>query len=313
MAPPFDTICPIDKALPMHTAAWQSEEEGFMEDKAWFGLADQLWLLLVSLDVNLVGNSYEEFEYLAVEAEKMGFNVPLLLDPEDVNTSSLANPGASNSLVLPPVLMGDEPIPHSPTPMVSTAGKLPLFPLPPSHEPHGDSPPSRSKFELEDHFWEKYGLQKLPSANSLCKRVHALSLEVEFPSSPKCCHLDKDKKGKKNKESKKAKEMEPESMTAIVFPPKPPVLSELVACLEHLQALTLPKSVTEAAKSFWFCKAKDLETLIFIHYTDYLRVKNIFGSDVIYFNSANVLPKWPDIDAIYAMAQPVLGAIDGLI
>ncbi|KAK0473326.1 hypothetical protein EDD18DRAFT_1368941, partial [Armillaria luteobubalina] len=273
MAPSFDATCPITKALrelqfcldheaessdsSMHTAgwvrtayvawrrldlAWQSEEGDFMDEEAWFGLSDQLWLLLAGLDVNLVGNSYKEFEYLAVEAEKTGFNVPSLPGLEEANTNSPVNPGAGNSLVLPPVPTGDEPIPRSPTPAVSTAeGKLPLFPLPPSREPHGDSPPSGSEFELEgtlsfpaparadrlktlrvistDHFWEKYGLQKLPSANTLRKRVHALSPGVEFPSSPKRRRLDKDKKDKKNKKSKKVKETEPE--VSSVTPPPP--------------------------------------------------------------------------------------------
>ncbi|KAK0471043.1 hypothetical protein IW261DRAFT_1572420 [Armillaria novae-zelandiae] len=58
-------------------------------------------------------------------------------------------------------------------------------------------------------------------------------------------------------------------MTVIVFPPKPPALSKLVARLERLQSLTLPKSVTEAAIGFWFCEAKDLETLISIYYADF--------------------------------------------
>ncbi|PBK93334.1 hypothetical protein ARMGADRAFT_1029999 [Armillaria gallica] len=58
-------------------------------------------------------------------------------------------------------------------------------------------------------------------------------------------------------------------MTVIVFPPKPPTLSELIAQLEHLVSLSLPKSSSVQAIKDWFHKAKDIETLISIHYADF--------------------------------------------
>ncbi|KAK0502790.1 hypothetical protein EDD18DRAFT_1345632 [Armillaria luteobubalina] len=259
MAPSFDVTCPITKALhelqfcldhkaessdsSMHTAgwvrtayvawchldlAWQSEEGDFMYEEAWFGLSDQLWLLLAGLDMNLVGNSYKEFEYLAVEAEKTGFNVPSLPDLEEANTNSPVNPGASNSLVLPPVPTGDEPIPRSPTPAVSTAeGELPLFPLPPSHEPHGDSPPSGSEFELEGTLSFPASVRSM-AFKSFPAPIPFTTPGVKFPSSPKRCCLDKDKKDKKNKKSKKVKETEPEVLS--VTHKSPFILSFYLIC-----------------------------------------------------------------------------------
>ncbi|PBK81479.1 hypothetical protein ARMGADRAFT_1091224 [Armillaria gallica] len=58
-------------------------------------------------------------------------------------------------------------------------------------------------------------------------------------------------------------------MTVIVFPPKPPALSELVARLERLVSLNLPKSSSAQAVKDWFRESKDIETLISIHYADF--------------------------------------------
>ncbi|KAK0229925.1 hypothetical protein EDD85DRAFT_957052 [Armillaria nabsnona] len=58
-------------------------------------------------------------------------------------------------------------------------------------------------------------------------------------------------------------------MTVIVFPPKPPTLSELVAQLECLVSLSLPKSSSVQAVKDWFHEAKDIKTLISIHYTNF--------------------------------------------
>ncbi|PBK89737.1 hypothetical protein ARMGADRAFT_1083176 [Armillaria gallica] len=58
-------------------------------------------------------------------------------------------------------------------------------------------------------------------------------------------------------------------MAIIVFPPKPPALSELVARLEHLVSLNLPKSSLAQAVKDWFHESKDIETLISIHYADF--------------------------------------------
>ncbi len=53
-------------------------------------------------------------------------------------------------------------------------------------------------------------------------------------------------------------------MTVIVFPPKPPTLSELVAQLEHLVSLNLPKSSSVQAVKDWFCESKDIEVASFL-------------------------------------------------
>ncbi len=53
-------------------------------------------------------------------------------------------------------------------------------------------------------------------------------------------------------------------MTVIVFPPKPPTLSELVARLEHLVSLNLLKSSSAQAIKDWFRKSKDIEVASFL-------------------------------------------------
>ncbi|KAK0220175.1 hypothetical protein IW262DRAFT_1461437 [Armillaria fumosa] len=108
MAPTFDVTCDFHKALhelqycldheadssdtAMHTTAWVhsayvtwhclqltwlSEEEGFMDDEAWWGIEEQLWLLLSSVNVDLVRDSREEYKFLANEVAKSGIQVVL--------------------------------------------------------------------------------------------------------------------------------------------------------------------------------------------------------------------------------------------
>ncbi|KAK0215019.1 hypothetical protein IW262DRAFT_1465814 [Armillaria fumosa] len=381
MAPSFDATCDFHKAFhelqhclayeaessdtAMHTSAWVrsvyvswhclqlawlSEEEGFMDDKAWWGLEERLWVLLSSVDVDLVGNSHEEYEFLGNEATKSGIHIPSLPDSSVTHEFSVSESKVIASLVLPSVPTGGEQIIRTPLSTGSPAfPDLPNFPVAPSRRPQGES---GSEFELPNSLHlsptDKYGLQPVLSSSELRRRVRALSPEIDVSPSKRACTTKgkKDKKDqggskdastpKKRGRPHKIRDEKPvfkcrgglgepipknamevaesrlqpigllvpdkdfgdyvscngfyfmrplgelvghlmqkscdachHSMTVIVFPPKPPALSELVARLKHLQALTLPKSATEAAVSFWFRKAKDLETLISIHYADF--------------------------------------------
>ena len=67
-------------------------------------------------------------------------------------------------------------------------------------------------------------------------------------------------------------------MTVIVFPPKPPALSELVARLERLVSLNLPKSSSAQAVKDWFRESKDIEVASFL-FRVLLFVLNFVDSD----------------------------------
>ncbi|KAK0217809.1 hypothetical protein IW262DRAFT_1463078 [Armillaria fumosa] len=235
MAPSFDATCDFHKALrelqhclayeaessdaAMHTSAWVcsvyvswhrlqlawlSEEEGFMDDKAWW-------------DVDLVGNSREEYEFLGNEATKSGIHIPSLPDSSVTHEFSVLESEVIASLVLPSVPTGGEQIICTPLSTGSPAfPDLPNFPVAPSHRPQGES---GSEFELPnslclsptacmrcmaslqvnntDRFQDKYSLQPVPSSSELWRRVQALLPEIDVSPS-KCARTTKGKKDKKD-------------------------------------------------------------------------------------------------------------------
>ncbi|KAK0225750.1 hypothetical protein IW262DRAFT_1456998 [Armillaria fumosa] len=243
MAPTFDATCDFHKALrelqycldheadssntAMHTTAWVrsayvtwrclqltwlSEEEGFMDDQAWWGIEEQLWLLLSSVNVDLVRDSHEEYEFLANEAAKSGIQVASLPASSAAQEISASESEVVALLVLPSVPTGGEQVIRTPLSMDSPVfPDLPNFPVAPSHRPQGDS---GSEFELPnslrlsptartkrmaslrvnntDRFRSKYGLQQGPSSTP--------QIEV---SPSKRARTSKGKKDKKNQGSSK--------------------------------------------------------------------------------------------------------------
>ncbi len=67
-------------------------------------------------------------------------------------------------------------------------------------------------------------------------------------------------------------------MTVIVFPPKPPALSELVARLERLVSLNLPKSSSAQAVRTGFAESKDIE-VAFLFISLFAFYSNFVDSD----------------------------------
>ncbi|KAK0224920.1 hypothetical protein EDD85DRAFT_959204 [Armillaria nabsnona] len=105
-----------------------------------------------------------------------------------------------------------------------------------------------------------------------------------------------------------------QSMTVIVFPPKPPALSELVARLEHLVSLNLPKSSSVQAVKDWFREAKDIETLISIHYADFCgnhQFKRL-STRTKHFLRLHVSFTSPRLAAVSKAAQAVIERIEGM-
>ncbi|KAK0224041.1 hypothetical protein IW262DRAFT_1295700 [Armillaria fumosa] len=217
MAPSFDATCDFHKALhelqhclaykakssdtTMHTSAWVrsvyiswhclqlawlSEEEGFIDDEAWWGLEEQLWVLLSSVDVDLVGNSCEEYEFLGNEATKSGIHIPSLPDSSVAHEFSVSESEVVASLVLLSVPVGGESgsefeLPNSLrlSPIACTRCMASL------------------RVNNTDQFWDKYGLQPVPSSSELRRRVRALSPEIDVSPS-KRAHTTKGKKDKKD-------------------------------------------------------------------------------------------------------------------